>query len=997
MPRKLLMGLGIMAALLAMAVGALLSIDVDSYRPRVQALVAGQLKRSVSLGRLEVSLWPVGVRVQQAVIGDDPAFQTSRPFARAARLIVRPRLLPLLTGSFELTSLELEQPSIELVRNAKGIWNVSTLGGAQDESADSTLVLDRLIITGGVVGITDLQARPGAPAPRGRPRQAPRTEYRNIDLQLDGYAPRKAFDLVLSATLPAAGQRTNGGRVSVRGTAGPVNDADPSQTPFRGAVSFENASLAGLASFAAAEALDRTDAVITGQADVTSAAGRAAAKGTLTLNDARVHGVDLGYPVALTMDAGYAVASSLLTIASATVKLGPTPLALSGTVSLATDTPQVDLRVSTPRASLAEAARLASAFGVAFGADMQVAGMLDADVRAKGPSDAPALTGQVRLRNVSISGAGVPKPVTTSAVDLALTPSDIRTNDFTVTTNGTSVGVQATIGRYATTAPTVDASLRAANADVGDVLAIAHAWGVSAADGVTGSGRLSVNVRATGPTSEPRLSGSGGLADATLQTPSITQPIRVRSAALSFGTDTASLDNLSVSLGKTTATGTLTLRHFASPDVQFELSADRIDVVEMQALLAPSAAPAAAASGAAKSGVKTDAASQSPLLSTRGAGRLRVGSIVSNQLVIENVQASATIDRGVLRLDPLTAAVYGGRHAGVITVDARKIPATFSYVSTLEQVDANKLASAATSLRDVIFGALTSDVRMTASMDGAQQMARSMNGRLSLNVPDGRIANMDLMREISNIGRFVTGQGAAQRTTAVAALTGTFDVVNGLARTDDLKATIEGGTLGAAGTIDLADETVNLRLTAVMSKWFSDRVGGTKVGGFMTTALANQQGELVIPLTMTGTMSQPKFAPDAARVADMKLKSLVPNLRNPQQLTTGILGAITGSGAAGEEPRTGRQKLGDVLGAVTGRQRPAAQPEAGAPAPPASAAPPAVEPPAEDAAKPPAAAQPARTPGQQLQDRLRGLLRPKRDEAKPAPQPAPESEAQPAK
>jgi hypothetical protein len=282
-------------------------------------------------------------------------------------------------------------------------------------------------------------------------------------------------------------------------------------------------------------------------------------------------------------------------------------------------------------------------------------------------------------------------------------------------------------------------------------------------------------------------------------------------------------------------------------------------------------------------------------------------------------------------------------------------------------------------------------------MDGGPQMARSMNGRLSLNVSDGRLANMDLMREVGNIGRFVTGQGAAQRSTSLAALTGTFDVVNGLARTEDLKATIEGGTLGAVGTIDLADQTVNLRLTAVMSKWFSDRVGGTKVGGFMTTALANQEGELVIPLTMTGTMSQPRFAPDAARMADMKLKNLVPNLKNPQQLTTGILGAIAGPGNSepGQAPRTGTQKLGDILGAVTGRPRPTAppatQPEGGQPGTAAPAPAAGAEKPAEAVEKPP-----ARTPAQQLQDRLRGLLRPKREEPKPAPQPAPAQEAPPA-
>ncbi len=220
----------------------------------------------------------------------------------------------------------------------------------------------------------------------------------------------------------------------------------------------------------------------------------------------------------------------------------------------------------------------------------------------------------------------MPKPVTTPAVDLALTPTEIRTNDFTATTNSTAVGVRATIGGYASDAPTVDASVRTAGADLGDVLAIARAWGVSAVDGVTGTGRLSVNVRATGPVSEPRLSGSGSLADATLQTPSITQPLRVRSAGLSFGTDTASLENLSVSARQIHGNGHDRVAQLPAPNVQFELAVDRVDVTEMQALLAPAPAPAPAAASR-----NVGAEPPSLLLSTRGTGRLRVGSIVGNQ------------------------------------------------------------------------------------------------------------------------------------------------------------------------------------------------------------------------------------------------------------------------------------------------------------------------------------------------------------------------------
>ncbi len=164
---------------------------------------------------------------------------------------------------------------------------MSTLGGDQDESSDSALVLDRLVITGGLVGITDL-SRPAASSPRRPPRARRGSEHRNIDLRLDGYAPRKPFDIELAASLPAVTPGASGGRISLNGTAGPVDQADASRTPFDGTVSFENASPRGPASFAAAEALDGTDAVITGGVDIANADGRAAVKGTLTLDDVRV-------------------------------------------------------------------------------------------------------------------------------------------------------------------------------------------------------------------------------------------------------------------------------------------------------------------------------------------------------------------------------------------------------------------------------------------------------------------------------------------------------------------------------------------------------------------------------------------------------------------------------------------------------------------------------------------------------------------------------------
>ena len=929
-------------------------VDVNRYRPQLEAAAGDALGRQVSLGPMQLSLVPLGVRVREASIGEDPAFNTGRPFVRVGELYVSPRLLPLLTGTFELRAVELRQPEIELVRNAAGTWNFSSLGKQSEPSADTTpIVLSRLTVTRGRLGYTDLSA------PAAVQGAAARAVYDNIDLEVEDYAPDRAFTMELAATLPGEGAQ----RLSLQGTAGPVLEDAVADTPFDGSIALDAVSISGAQRFLAAEALDGTDGVISGRADVRNAAGTISSTGTLTLEGARVRGVDIGYPIAAEFDLTHAPATERLTIRKGTLRLGQTPLSLTGTVDIAGETPVLDVHATASNASIAEAARLASAFGVAFGAGTQVQGQVQADVRARGPADRPALEGQVQLRNVSISGADIPQPVRSEAIDLTLTPAEIRSNDFTAVSGSTAVGVRAAVRQYTAPTPSIDAAVRTGDADLGELLNVARAWGV-APEGTTGTGRIRLDLRATGPLDALTLSGAGGLRDASLTTTALTQPLRVPNATLSFSKDAAAIESLTASLGKTTARGRMTVRDFASPRLDFDLSADRIDVAELQGIVAAAPTPA------------TPRAPQedSFLLKTTGSGRLRVGQITYDQLTLDDVQATVGIDRGLIRLDPLTAGVYGGRHRGVITMDTRRTPTTFAVASQLERVDANQLASSMTSLRDVIFGALGTQARLSFGGDGADAMARSLNGTMSLNLADGRIANMNLTQEISQIARFITGQPAAgERSTRVAGLTGTFQITNGLASTTDLSATIDGGTLGATGTVNLADQALNLRLTAVLARDYSDRVGGTRVGGYMSTVLANQNGELVVPVIVTGTAQNPRFAPDAQRMAEMKVRNLVPGLNDPQGLTNRVLGAITGGEQ--KEGQAPRNRVGDVIGAITGRGTP----------PPAESAPP---PPPGGAAPPPATPQP-KDPRGQVEDVLRGILGGRKPAPKPEEQKAP--------
>jgi AsmA protein len=226
---------GILVLVVASLLAAVAFIDVNGYRAQVASLLANRLNREITLGRLSLSLLPLGLRVENAVIGEARAFQTGRPFARMRDLYVSPSLMPLLRGTFELRSVELRQPEIELVRNAAGQWNFATLGGSEKEtSQESALVLNRLVVNGGQVAVTDLQ-RSRASNASGKSSADGRTVYRNIDVQIDDFAPKKAFGIMLAATLPGDGAQ----RLSIRGRVGPVVPDDVTMTPFEGTAQFD--------------------------------------------------------------------------------------------------------------------------------------------------------------------------------------------------------------------------------------------------------------------------------------------------------------------------------------------------------------------------------------------------------------------------------------------------------------------------------------------------------------------------------------------------------------------------------------------------------------------------------------------------------------------------------------------------------------------------------------------------------------------------------------
>lgn len=651
------------------------------------------------------------------------------------------------------------------------------------------------------------------------------------------------------------------------------------------------------------------EAGVSGDLKLHSDKAQLTASAALEFDKARMRGTDLGYPISLAFEV--TSTAGVLNIRSAALRLGRTPLTVAGAIDLRVPTPALDVRVAASDVSLADAARLASGFGLAFGAGTNVDGRLTADVRARGAATRPALDGSLRLRDVGISGGGLPRPVHTDALDLSLTSDEIRSNDFVATANGTSLGARFAIAGYRTSNPTVDASVNATNASVADALNIARAWGVRAAEGVSGTGRVTINVRASGPLEDLAFNGGGRVDDAAVKTAAMTQSARVRHADLVFHDDSATAENLHASIGRTTADGRIAVHNFGAPQVDVDFAADRIDVDEMQRMFASGGTLLQRASGLC---------------------RLRAGAVTYGEFAAQALKTTVTLDRGVIHLDSLSAGLFGGRAAGSLVVDVRRTPAPVVVVGTLRQVDANQLATAVANLRDGVSGQLAAEVRV-GFLSGAFNMPRTLNGRVSVNIPNARIAHMDLLHEVAAIAQFVGGRPPSRGSTAMTAIGGSFRIADGVAYTDNLMASIEGGRIGGAGSINLVSQALRMRMNVVLSRSFSRAVGGTAVGGFMGTVLANPQGQLVVPVVVTGTMQQPLFAPDVQRIAEMKMTGLAtgllgtlvaqPDATMGESALDAILGTIVGGGSkapptAKPAPRPSKDPLEDALRQLLG-------------------------------------------------------------------------------
>ncbi|MGH9602581.1 MAG: AsmA family protein, partial [Terriglobales bacterium] len=353
MKRKRLIIGGILGGIALLLLAVPLLVNVDSFRPKVEAEMTAALGREVKIGKLSFSVLAGGVTASDITVADDPTFQKG-PFLTVKSVDIGVDLLPLFfSRSMQVRSLKLEEPQITLLSAPGGKWNFSSIGAADSKKKEPAGKAPDISV--GTLKVVDGKLTVGSITGRTR---NPRTQtYEEVNLE----ASNVSFTSPISFTFDA--KTPGGGSVNAEGNAGPIDRTDAARTPLNAEVKVERFNL-GSSGF-----LDPSS----GMAGLMDFAGKvksdgktARAEGKATVNQLRIvrGGQPAKSPVGFDFATDYDATRETGTLARGDIRTGGSTARLTGNYETRGTSPVVHLKLKGEQLPVNDIQGLLPAFGV---------------------------------------------------------------------------------------------------------------------------------------------------------------------------------------------------------------------------------------------------------------------------------------------------------------------------------------------------------------------------------------------------------------------------------------------------------------------------------------------------------------------------------------------------------------------------------------------------------------------------------------------------------
>ena len=443
---------------ITVVVGFLLLLNINSLIARNKGYLIAQaedaLGRKVSVGEVQATLWSgLGARIADFTMRDDPAY-SSGEFVRAKDLQVNLRFWPLLRKEVQVKRVILHDPVIQIVRNAAGKFNFSTIGKGAKEKKETPAKQKREAPAkepgqpGWLVSLVDLSGGDIHYLDR---KDGTDLRLQQIDLKVEDFDFNRAFSVKLAAAVYAGKQN-----LKLTSKVGPLHpDGDFTQVPFNGELDIDPFDATRLNA-----AAPKLKSALGKDLDVSGVFRVKDLKFNGTLKDLAVNGKiegtegavrygktfqkPAGMPLTLTADARYA--GDKLTIRKGQLRIHTLDLATAGDIQFGNGA-FLNLSVDSKPASLEGWDKIVPAI-----ASYQLAGTLElqAKVRGKmGKGAVPEVQGVLSLKKASAKPPEFPKPIENLDTKINFTGQKADISDMTLSLGKSRIRLAAAIQKFA--------------------------------------------------------------------------------------------------------------------------------------------------------------------------------------------------------------------------------------------------------------------------------------------------------------------------------------------------------------------------------------------------------------------------------------------------------------------------------------------------------------------------------------------------------------------
>ncbi len=400
--------------------------------------------------------------------------------------------------------------------------------------------------------------------------------------------------------------------------------------------------------------------------------------------------------------------------------------------------------------------------------------------------------------------------------------------------------------------------------------------------GLNARGRVSASDIRKAPKYNGALSVAAFDLRQLLQNLNVTLPVMADPKALTqVAVDTAftgtkqdlSLNGMKLTLDGSHINGDLAVTEFSNPGLSFKLDVDSINADRYLPPRPPEgeAARPAAAAGTAASGKDAAAAPAAAtplpvdlLRKLKLKGDASIGQFIIRNVRMSNVKISINARDGDIAMNPIAASLYEGTYQGRVLIDARGKEPALNLDHVLKGISAEPL------LKDLngkskLRGKGNFTLQATSHGADTNAIRQNLNGQGDFAFLNGAVKGFNIGKFLRKAQTGFIGHVDPNEETDFSELKGTYKIVNGVVQNNDLAAKSPLLRVDGKGSANLVNETIDYLLNVNVVAT-AEGQGGKE--------LADLSG-LTVPMKVSGTFSDPSFAPDFAGIVKARAEKEV--------------------------------------------------------------------------------------------------------------------------